>query len=554
MRSCTPARRVAEGVASRVGPEEFTRELDAYRDDLGAGGPIPVRTAASPSDLDSQGTPATFDSVLGSYAPAGSSPPGTATPPAGTAAYAFDSPGAGGTVRVIVLDYSGPELAHGQLGWLAEQLAEARVAHVPAIVMGNADVVSRDANHAADAAKVERVLLAGGASAYIFDSPGENRLTQIGSGSNVIPAFGTGTLGYIPGSARPEEFLGASGFLLVSVDGELRDPRTNRAPATAALTPSIAQLALNATDGTLLRRSQAALFQGLARRPFGGYASIERQVVSNPYVPIPETCVGAGCGAFIAPSYTFHSSDKEIGDFVAPEPASLNPRAVLQGPDGKPIEDEHSGLFCAYNPGETTVSITTGGLTFSEQVTVQAGSVEQPCGTVTLKNPPAVAASAGAPVAALPPSTPPASSPTPLVAPPPPPVTVPAAVTPPPPPRAAVPPPPFLASPPPLAALIAIPLLPPPAVARPIPPSGTSTVTEPAVKAEEEDEEAVESARNSMAVYDPGDPTLPPVSLVALIVIAAGAGTAIRRTRRGRRTRGTPAFARSGVRRRDGPW
>ena len=560
--------RVAEGAAGELSGEEFTRELSAYREDLEGAGSLPVHAAVSPSDLERAGTPSAFDSALCAYAgvscvpgvtPMPSVPAGTRAPPAGTDAYAFDSAGAGGTVRVIVLDYSHPEsgLGGSQLEWLAAQLASARSAGVPAIVMGNTDVIKSDGVHAADAALVERVLLEYGASAYIFDTPGENREEKIGSGSDSIPAFGTGTLGYVPSDLNhPEEFLGASGSLLVSVNAERVDRRTNRAPVTATLTPSIAQLALDATDGTLLRRSQAALFEGLARRPVAGYASVERQVAPDPYVPIPETCVGSGCGAFIAPEYTFHSSKEDIGDFVEPELASGNPRAVRQGPNGLPIHDEHSGLFCAYNAGTTIVSITTGGLTYSEQVTVQAGSVEQPCGTVPLKNPPALAASAASPLGALPPSTPPASSPTPLVAPPPPLAPPAPVVAPPPPPRAPVPPPPppFLASPPPLAALIAIPLLPPPAVARPIPPSGTSAVTEPAVKAEEEDEEAVESARNNMAAYDPRDPILPPVSLIALIVIAAGAGAGIRRSRRDRRTRGTPAFARSGVRRREGPW
>ena len=539
--------RVAEGASGRVSPEEFVRELDAYRDDLAAGGSLPVRTAASPSDRDSRGTLAAFESVLGSYAPAGSAP-------AGTSAYAFDSSGAGGTVRVIALDYSAPGLGQVQLRWLEEQLEHARSEGVPTIVMGNADVVSRDGAHAPDAASVERALLRGGASAYIFDSPNENRKVQIGSGSNAIPAFGTGTLGYVPDPLHAEEFLGASGFLLVSVDTAHR-ASNNRAPVTATLTPNIAQLALNATDGTLLRRSQPALFEGLARRAFAGSAWIEKQVVPDPYVPVPETCVGSACGAFIEPSYTFHSSNEEIGDFVQPESARGN-RAVLQGPDGKPIHDEHSGLFCAYNPGTTTVSLTTGGLTFSEQVTVQAGSVEQPCGTVPLKNPPVETTATGARIGALP-STPPASSPTtPIIpVPPPPPLApVPAKAPPPPPHRAAPPPPtPFLAKPPLFAALIALPLLPPPAAARPIPPSGTSAVTQPAVKEEEEDEEAIESARNAMAVYQPHseDRTLAPVSLILLVLIAAAAGTGIHR--RGRR-RSTPAFARSGVPPRGGPW
>ncbi|HME01540.1 MAG TPA: hypothetical protein VKG38_00735 [Solirubrobacteraceae bacterium] len=548
--------RVAEGVGrslgaapgGQVGEDDFTREMQGYANDLSGAGGLPVRVAPSPSDVDPEGGLSTFAQMLGADAGAGSTQLG------GTGAYAFDSGGGGGTVRVIVLDYSASELAPGELGWLAEQLDAAKGARIPALVMGSADIVDREApNRAADGAAVEQVLLAHGASAYLFDSPNENRALRIGSGANSIPAFGTGTLGYGRPAVRPEEFLGASGFLLASVDVADRSSLTNRAPVTATLTPNIAQLGLQATDGTLLRRSQVALFQGLARRPRGGTAVLEGQeTVPDPYVPLPEPCVGAGCSQFIAPAYTFTSSDEEVGEFVEPEPASLNPRAVLQGPDGKPIPDAQSGLFCAFNPGTTTVSITSGGLTYSEPVTVQAGSVEQPCGTVPTKPQPAVAVAARAPLGASPPSAPAAGSPSPVVAAPPPPVVTPAT------PPAASPPPhapapiPFFATKLPVVALVALPLLPPPPLARPIPPSGTSPVTAPAVapKEEEEDEEAVESARNSMAAYNPENPPVPPIPMIALLVVAAATGTAIRRVGRGRRrARPTPALARARERR-----
>ena len=540
--------RIAEGAGQSLNASEFEREMLAYAGDLGGAGSLPVRVAASPSDVDSAGGLSTFTFVLGGDAPARSVPPGTEPPPAGSSAYVYDSEGEGGSVRVIVLDYAASTLVLGELKWLEEQLDAAHAAGVPAIVMGNADIVKPNApNHPADAAAVERALLERGASAYLFDSPGENLKLQIRSGEEAIPAYGTGTLGYVPPPVRPEEFLGASGYLLVSVNVAQRNKTTNRAPVTVlpSLIPDISRLALDPTDGTLLRRSQVALFQALARRPAGGLELMnpnDPELAPDPYVPIPETCIGADCAQFIEPAYTFSSSEPDKGNFVQQEPNSLNPRAVLEGPDGKPIPDPHSGLFCAFNPGKPTVSITTGGLTYSMQVTIQAGSVEQPCGTVPLVNPPAREVSASAPVAALPPSTPPASSPTPLavVAPPPPPVlplaTPPA---PPPPPRVVPPPAPFFLRPLPTVALVAAPLIPPPVLARPIPPSGTAPVTvfSPAVAPEEkrEEEEAVESARNSMAAYYSEEPTLPPTPLIALIVLAAGAGVSVRRAGRSRR-------------------
>jgi hypothetical protein len=546
--------RVAGGAARALSsvPGGFARELEAYRGDLDAAGSLPVYVAPSPSDADVGGGLATFAAALGGDAPAGSAPPGTPAPPAGSGAYAFDSAGNGGAVRVIVLDLSAGSLAPGELGWLAEQLAQARgTAHVPAIVMGSADIVEATAPNydAQDAAALSEVLLKGGASAYLFDSVGENRSERIGAGAGAIPALGSGTLGYVPPSPLPEEFLGASGFLLASVDVAARNAATNVATVSATLVPSISQLAIDATDGTLLRRSQIALFRGLARRPAGGLelaggTGSSSDIAPDPYVPIPETCIGAACAQFVAPEYTFASSHPDIGNFVAQEPSNPNPRAVALGADGKPIPDPHSGLFCAFNAGTTTVSITTGGLTYSAQVTVQAGSVQQPCGTVPLINPPATPVSAAAPVTPLPPASPPPSSPAPLtLVPPPPPAPV--SVKPLPPPHP--PPPPFFFRPVPATPLVAAVLPPPPVLARPIPPSGAATVSVPAVapKEEQEDEEAVENARANMVAYTPEDPYLPTGSLLALIVIAAGAGTGIRRASRGRRTRGAPAFARA---------
>jgi hypothetical protein len=550
--------RVASGAARALSafPGAFSRELEAYGGDLGAAGALPVYVAPSPSDVDASGGLASFAAALGAHAPAGTVPTGTQPPPAGSGAYAFDSQGAGGSVRVIVLDFSGSALGPGELAWLAAQLTQARGAGIAAVVMGSADIVEANAPNydAQDAGALSRVLLAGGASAYLFDSPGENRSEQIGAGAAAIPALGTGTLGYVPPPANPEEFLGASGFLLVSLNLAARDPASDRAPVSVALTPSISQLALDATDGTLLRRSQVALSNGLARRPAGGLelaggVSSSGEIAPDPYVPIPETCIGAGCAQFIAPSYTFASSKPDVGNFVEHEPSNPNPRAVEQASNGKPVADAQSGLFCAFNAGTTTVSITTGGLTYSEPVTVQAGSVEQPCGTVPLINPP-VAVSALAPVSPLPPSSPPPSSAAPTsvpVAPPAAPVLAPIPPAARPAPRPA--PPPFFITPVPAVALAAAILPPPPVLARPIPPSGAATVSvfSPAVapKEEQEDEEAVENARASMAAYTPEDPHLPTASLIALIALAAGAGTGVRRASRGRRTRGAPALARA---------
>jgi hypothetical protein len=550
----TGARVATDARAALAGEADaFQREMAAYQADLAAAGSLPVYAAASPSDVDPGGGLSTFTSVLGGDAPAGSVPTGTPAPPPGTGAYALDSTGAGGTVHVIVLDYSTSRLAPGEQGWLAAQLASAKQAKAPAIVMGNADLLDPSApNYAFDAPAVRQTLLEGGASAYFFDSPERSRAESIGAGSNTIPAFGSGTLGYVLAPPRATEFLGASGFLLASVDVAARDPASNRAPVSVTLEPSISQLALDANDGTLLRRSQVALFQALARRPPAGLelagAGSSAETAPDPYVPVPDTCQGAACAQFIAPSYSFSSSHPDIGDFVEQDPNNPNPRAVLQGPGGKPIPDSHSGLFCAFNPGTTTVSIQTGGLTYSEQVTVQGGSVEQPCGTVPLVNPPPASANAVATPPPPPPAPAPAGSPTPLSIVPPPPPAPPAPRPPAPkPPAHLLVPPPFFALAAPPVALAAVPVLLPPSVARPLPPSGALFGQAVAPKEEQEDEEAVENARANMAAYSPDEGNVPPVLLLALIVLAAGAGTGIRRVSRSRRARQAPAFARSGA-------
>jgi Transglycosylase SLT domain len=536
--------------------DAFQREMSDYANVLRGAGSLPVYAAASPSDVDPSGGLGTFAGTLGPAAPAGSAPAGTPPPPSGAGAYAFDSPGAGGTVRVIVLDYSQPTLGAAQTAWLAAQLQAAAGAREPAIVLGNGDPVDAQVpNYARDAAGLTAVLVQGHASAYFYDSPGENRSDTLGSGAGAVPAYGSGTLGYVlpPSPQSEEEFLGAGGFLLASVDVAARNA-ANRAPVSVTLTPNIAQLAINATAGTLLRRSQVALFEGLARRPAGGEqlsSGVDEEEAPDPYVPVPEICKGARCGHFIAPAYTFSSSRPDIGNFVERDPNQENPRAVLQGSDGKPIPDAASGLFCAFNAGTTTVTITTGGLSYSEQVTVQPGSVEQPCGTVPLVNPPAATAKTAVSLPAPPPSpAPAAASPTPLSPVLPPPPSLPAPPAPAPAPHVAVHqpvPPPFFVLPQLPVALVAVPLLPPPTVARPIPPSGTAPIFGQALapKEEQEDEEAVESARANMALYVPEDPTLPPATLLGLLVVAAGAGVGIRRAGRSRRSRRTPVLARA---------
>lgn len=522
-------------LAQSISAAGFEREQAAYARRAGsAAGSMPVFAAPSQSDLDSSGTLEAFRAAFGGFpAPlgSGSSGPGiTAVSQAGPGQgyYSFDSTGGGGAVRVVVLDYSRPTLGDSQRCWLAQQLAGARLAARPAIVVGARDLANLAPNAAEDRAAVIQTLVGIGApascealpgplasaSAYFFDFPEQNRAYRLSAGGRSLPAYGSGTLGYVtPPAPTNKEFAGGSGFLLISVDAKDSDASTNVAPVGVQLVPSIGALALEASDGTLLRRSQPALFQGLARRPLAGSqcqsgtGSDKCEFVSpEPYVPIPSQCQGANCATSLFPEYTFTSSAPDIADFVSPDPASTNPRNVLLV-KGKPVLNSRSGLLCAFNSGATIVTVSTGGLSYSQRVTVQAGSVQRPCGTTPRKNQTSPDPDTGAPPAPVP-AEPPVTLPNETPPPPPPsPPSTPAAAPTPTPVKATPPPPPppavFLPVPA-VAATPLVPIVPPPPLpaVQPTPPSGTSQVN--AVEEEEEPEEATESASLMAALPAPG--------------------------------------------------
>ena len=540
-----------EGAAASALPYE--RELDRYSGILAAS-PISAFVAPSSTDLDGSGSEATFDSAFSGAPQAHAEARCSGSQ---SACYAFNSEGSAGTVRVIVLDDTA-DVGSTQLAWLAGELQGAKESGHPAIVLGNADLGAQVAAHDSAAEAVVRTLVGLGvgedstkgamASAYFFDSPEQNVKRPLRLGGASIESFGSGTLGYVnfvgPNGETSGAFLGASGFLLVEVEVAGRNANTNLAPVVPPrLIPNIGELAIEPEDGTLLHRSQPALFQALARRPRAGNRSPlggEVKPDTDPYIPIPSYCVGAVCNGRLAPEYTFSSSRPDIGDFVAPNPASADPKAVLLGSNEQPIHDSASGLFCAYNAGTTIVTISSGGLSSSLPVTVQAGSVRRPCGTQPLKELPSEKTSVAAPPPPPPPATAPggaapASSPPPIVPLPPVPVVPPAASVPPHP--AAVVVPPFLVPAALTPSLLPFVPLPPPSPARPTPPSGTSAVTSPveAPQREEEEEEATESVSNQAVAYRA--PEHEPVSpyVLGIVVLAAFAGAAARRPRRGGR-------------------
>ena len=200
------------------------------------------------------------------------------------AAYALDSNRA---PRVIVLDESSGEVGPEQLQWLEAELQGAKSSGEPAIAVGHADLNAALATGAVWATELVRVLVTGtrasadpcatragcaAASAYFYDSPEENVTKPLRIDGEQIGTFGSGTLGYV--NVLNEgygNFHGASG-VPARPGGGLR--------ARSADQPRAGERPLDPGDrrtrrskrrgGTLLRRSEAALFDGLARRPRAG--------------------------------------------------------------------------------------------------------------------------------------------------------------------------------------------------------------------------------------------------------------------------------------------
>jgi hypothetical protein len=527
---------------------------------------LPTFPVVAPGDA-TGGTSGGFESTFGgSWSPFGAGPAagGTrpvtigAAPVAGRARthYAVDLDTAGGTVRLVAIDNATGSLAsrdsvgnpaQDQASWLTQVLADAKTRRIPAVVVGSRSLNARDAGAATDAAAVGAILRDGGASAYVFDGNGEQRRTSIPANSSVtVPAFASGTLGYR--EINDVEGRRVPGLLLLELDVSARNATTNRAPAIVRLLPVIDDLAIDAVDGRLLNRSQPALFEGLGRRPRAGDTA-------DPYVQLPSPLCGptrreACVQTRIDPEVTFRSSDPDIADFVRVDPASTNPRKPYVDPKtDKPVADPTSGLICPFNAGTTTISISSGGLTYSTTITVRDGSVLRPCGTVPLN--PARFAKPSGEATPPPPSSPPAggSNPTSVATVPPPPPPAPVGPAPPATPAslpvtAAIP----VAVPALVAPMLAPPLAvpPPPAAASPAPPPGTSgasinvPVSQPVTQAERQrDEEVAEESSQAYARFNPtasvhrtsspGDGT----ALVAVVLLAAlGGGTALGARRR----------------------
>jgi hypothetical protein len=554
----------------------FSDELGSYAAIL-AGSQASVYDAISSDDLDARpvqnGTEASWEAAFapfprpfGGEGSAGVEEPARCGPTPGceSAYYAVEEEG----VWALVLDDSQHgDVNQAQREWVERRLGVAGGEQKPVIVVANANLGAQVAAHDGEAIKLLAALVGENpdgsgdpehfvASAYFYDSPEANVQEHLTYNGRQLAAFGSGTLGYEQISTVAQgSFHGAKGILLGHVQLPAHPSErklNNEVPVSVQLIPVIGELALEAKDGILLRRSRPALFEGLARRPRGGCRATEAgqpQCSEDQYTPIPSLCVVAGCQTAVLPEYEFESSNKEVGRFVERNTGTSDPHAVLQNAKGEPIPDERepgkplaaqAGLFCAFNAGTTVVTIRAGGLSSSLPVTVQAGSVREPCGTVPVKPRPPAEAAASPPPPPPPPTaspnvTPASSTPPPVPLPPPPVAAIPARPAPP-----RIPPaPPFFI--PLIAPAAPVGFVPPPPVpaANPTPPSGTSAVTSPveAAQREEEEEEATESVSNQAVVYRAHEHEPVAAYLLGIVVLAAFAGASARRRPRGRPTK-----------------
>ncbi len=480
---------------------------------------------------------------------------GSAAPGTVSRYYSFDATQNGATVRVIVLDNSKRSLdgsEPSQSAWLNQQLAAA--AGVPTVV-----IAAQSLLNASDGPTVAAKLVAAGVLA-VFTGPADGLLNEhhdVPAGAaQTIPEYEGATLGYQQSANDGVVWYD------VSVDAVHRSVSVDAVPV-------VQSLALEPLRGLTAARSLTLPFQAIARRPPGSLASSPKwDGGGSPfpgydnYAEIP----ASGSAAGITPTYAFKSSNPEIGTFVtASGPGSVYPKLSSSG---HPIANSQSGLFCAYNAGTTTVSITTGLLSYSLPVTVLPGGYGSPCGTVALTNVNAntttfksakrpgsvvVRGAGGAPPAAVPPPPPAAAAavagaapPIHLAPPPPAPAPSPTPVPRPAPPARVVPVPPptpsFQSPAVPVPLPVPLAIVPPLAVAtQPIPPGGTAQQPATAERREKAHKHAHSKAYTLLApASNASDPAAwwyeGGVGVVSLMALAL-AGQALRPRRRPREAR-----------------
>lgn len=355
-----------------AGGPGYGRELARLAAIFGASGREPIMATPSP-DL-TVPDPSVFADAFEGFGPKAGGP--------AYYAYSVVAPGSR-KLRIIVLDLSSGELGPEQKAWLRTELAEAAAVEEESVAVGDAslgfqlpDPTATPPALARDGEEVAAILVEGGAAAYFYDYPDANVVSPVTVGLVTIPAIGTGTLGYGQ-AAGQQDWLGTSSTVEVRLQAADRSIFMVEAHAI----PNITDLTLYTEDGPRLAVGEGALFRALGRVPAGGirideangaktFAGPEPYVVM-PFPSVSSWCVGPNCNNAVPLEYGYYSSDPQVGDFFGPgdEP---NSEGVFPG-------EPRSGVFCARSPGTTTITVTAGGLSYSEPVTVTAGDEGEGC-------------------------------------------------------------------------------------------------------------------------------------------------------------------------------
>jgi hypothetical protein len=402
------------------GGATYTRELDQFSTILssGTGGVTtyavpngPPSSGAAAGDIQSAGDEALYQQALGSHDPvSGSVGP---APPAGTDAYAFTNGSGVDSSRVIVLDFSQGNTAQNQLTWLAQELSQAVDASQVPIVIGADDLTDPSAgNHADDATAVEQVLASGQAAGYVYDSgtdsitqgkiqPGQDGISTVNG--DAIPTLGVGTLG--DGPAGGEDQTGSGAVVLAFAVGASTPSGTMLPLGLLSVTGSSA---FSGNGQTSVAAGQTLSLAGLEHRIQGGAGGVGTRQAS---VPIPPCQLSPQC--LLTPEASFVSSNTSVGEFV--QPSNNDPTLPFVFMDKVDLQIG-SDLFCAFQPGTTTVTLDVGGQTYSKTITVTQATAGGPC-PVSATAPVPTAGTAPAPTQPQPAPAPgpaPAPAPTPV--------------------------------------------------------------------------------------------------------------------------------------------
>ena len=258
--------------------------------------------------------------------------------------------------------------------------------------MGSRDLNTRFApalNVATDGDAVAQLLVDGGASAYFFERPEENRIYPIPSGApQTIPAFGTGTLGYRSPLAntqrRPRRACSATaGLLLAEVDASQarpgHEPRAgHRPPAPGRSTSSRSRPSTARCCAAAARRCSRAWAAARSPATAGARsraAATRSRPARDPYTAFPpQPCAGADVRHARRARVRVHLLRPRHRRLRRQDPASTNLRKPLIGADDKVVtdaplravlpvqrgQDDGHGQAPAGSPTRTVVTVLAG--------------------------------------------------------------------------------------------------------------------------------------------------------------------------------------------------